>query len=298
MRYTREVFTSFTDDVALVRLSADKKHSISFTSTFTSPMRDVTLTTDAKEATLTLRGRAFDHEGIEGKIRFTTTARIAARGGTLTGDDSHLTVSDADEVYILISSGTNFVNYSDVSGDADKEAQAPLNGMKAFASHPTKGSYNRLKKSHCNYYASLFNRVNLFLGINRRVFLPTDQRIREFSENDDPQLVELYFQFGRYLLISCSQPGGQAANLQGIWNHHTFAPWDGKYTSNINLEMNYWPAEVTALTKYWKGTSAKRHTSAKTAADSASVIYFWLALILMTGPPPMTGWFVGSCFSG
>ena len=271
VRYTREVFTSFTDDAVLVRLSANKKKSISFTTTFTSPMRGFTLEADAEEATLTLRGKGFDHEGVEGKIRFTTTARISTRGGTIAGDDSHLSVSNANEVYILISSGTNFVNYHDVSGDADNEAQVPLIGLKAFAAHPTKSNYIRLKKSHCNYYASLFNRVNLFLGINRRVFLPTDQRIREFAENDDPQLVELYFQFGRYLLISSSQPGGQAANLQGIWNHHTFAPWDGKYTSNINLEMNYWPAEVTALPEMHEPMFRLIREVAETGRESAAM---------------------------
>lgn len=247
VRFTREVFTSFTDDAVIVRLSANKKHSITFTATYTTPMRGTTCTADADASTLTLRGKGSSHEGVEGKIRFTAISRIVARGASVTAEgDDKLAVNKADEVYIIISSGTNFKNYRDVTANADSMAEAPLIGLRTFAAHPAL-YYKKVLQAHSNYYASLFSRVNLFLGINRRVFLPTDQRIREFAANDDPQLVELYFQFGRYLLISCSQPGGQAANLQGIWNHQPFAPWDGKYTSNINLEMNYWPAEVTAL---------------------------------------------------
>ena len=272
VRYTREVFTSLTDDVAIIRLSANKRNSISFTSYYTTPMRGSEASADASSATLTLRGKGSSHEGVEGKVRFTTTARILARGATPTLEDNDkLTVSHADEVFILISSGTNFTDYRHLSADADSSASAPIKRLKAFTSHATENAYSRLKKNHVARYSSLFSRVQLFLGINHRVFLPTDQRIAEFASSDDPQLVELYFQFGRYLLISSSQPGGQAANLQGIWNHLPFAPWDGKYTSNINLEMNYWPAEVTNLPEMYEPLLRLTKEVAITGRESAAM---------------------------
>ena len=137
--------------------------------------------------------------------------------------------------------GTNFVNYKDVSGNADQRAEAPLANIET--------DYHKAKDAHSARYRSYFDRVSLDLGTTPAALLPTDKRVELFKEGNDPQLIELYFQFGRYLLICCSQPGGQAANLQGIWNDKTKAPWDGKYTANINLEMNYWPAEVTNLSE-------------------------------------------------
>ena len=251
VNYTREAFASLTDDAIVIRLSADKKKSISFKASFSSPMRHTTMSADAQERTLTIRGRGDDHEGIPGKVEFTTTARIlpVGKGSTISTDENALRVNQADEVYILITSGTNFVNYLDISAHADSVCTARMQKLSPFTTHPTEQKYSKMKAAHSKRYAEYFDRVQLRLGINRRALLPTDKRIREFKENDDPQLVELYFQFGRYLLISSSQPGGQAANLQGIWNKDPMAPWDGKYTSNINLEMNYWPAEVTNLTE-------------------------------------------------
>lgn len=251
VNYTREAFASFTDSVIIIHLNADKKKHISFSASYTSPMRGTQMTADVQNKTLTIRGRGYDHEGVPGKIHFTTVARIVpvGRSAEVSGDETTLSIKNADEAYIFICSGTNFVNYKDVSGDADAVAEARLQQHSSFYAHPSAKKYEKMRTSHSAYYANYFDRVKLRLGINRRALLPTDQRIREFKDNDDPQLVELYFQFGRYLLISSSQPGGQAANLQGIWNKDPMAPWDGKYTSNINLEMNYWPAEVTNLTE-------------------------------------------------
>ena len=102
-------------------------------------------------------------------------------------------------------------------------------------------------KDHIADYQKYFNRVNIDLGVTDAAKNPTDVRIKEFAKGNDPQMAALYFQFGRYLLISCSSPGGQPATLQGLWNDQLMPPWDSKYTVNINTEMNYWPAEPTNL---------------------------------------------------
>ena len=239
--YRRESFASLTDDVIIVRLTASKKGAISFEARYDTPMPHETPTADADKQTLTLRGRGTSHEGIEGKIKYTSIARFEHKGGSLSCQTDALSITDADEVIIYLSMGTNFVNYKDVSGNADQRAEAPLAN--------TKTDYHKAKDAHSARYRSYFDRVSLDLGTTPAALLPTDKRVELFKEGNDPQLIELYFQFGRYLLICCSQPGGQAANLQGIWNDKTKAPWDGKYTANINLEMNYWPAEVTNLSE-------------------------------------------------
>ncbi|MBO7466512.1 MAG: glycoside hydrolase family 95 protein [Bacteroidaceae bacterium] len=255
--YQREAFTSFTDSVLIMRLSADKKKQISFTATFDTPMRGTSLSVE--NGRLVLRGKGYDHEGIEGKVKFTCLAQIILTGkatvhineGTESSKPS-VSISNADEAYVLVSAGTNFIDYKSVSGDADAKASQRLSTVSAFASKPTTASYKKLREKHISTYSEWFDRVNLRLGINHQALLPTDKRVEQFAETYDPQLIELYFQFGRYLLISSSQPKGQAANLQGIWNRSPMAPWDGKYTSNINLEMNYWPAEITNLSEMYQ----------------------------------------------
>ena len=252
--YTREVFTSFTDDVVVVRLTADKRHSLSFTASYASPMKGTEAGADLNSATLTLTGRGYDHEGIPGKVQFTTITQFMVKGGATSCTDDTFTVSDANEVTLFISTGTNFASYRDVSADCESVAchtLAAVTPARAGAPLGTR-TYNQMKASHIKAYRTFFDRVQLSLGISRQALKTIDVRVEEYRENNDPQLVELYFQFGRYLLICCSQPGGQAANLQGIWNREPLAPWDGKYTSNINLEMNYWPAEVTALPEMYE----------------------------------------------
>ena len=239
VQYEREAFSSFEDDLIIVRLTASEKGAISFDARYTTPYTEhITRSTEGN--LLRLDGKADDHETIEGKVRFTALTKIVPEGGELTAvADTLLRVEGADRVTLYISMGTNFVNYKDVSGDAFASAMKPLEN------HPK--NYDRAIAAHTKRYRELFRRVTLDLGTNEQAAKTTDRRVEEFSTTFDPQLATLYFQFGRYLLISSSQPGGQAANLQGIWNYRRRAPWDGKYTANINLEMNYWPAEITAL---------------------------------------------------
>lgn len=238
--YTREAYISFPDQVLVIRLTASQKKSISFTAKYSTPYKSSVIRCISPRKELQLNGKANDHEGIEGKVEFTALTRIENNGGKLEIlSDSTLQVKDANSVILYVSIGTNFVNYKDVSGDALNSAQQYLKLVNK--------NYPKSKASHINAYQKYFNRVSLNLGSNAQINKPTDVRVKEFSSSFDPQMAVLYFQFGRYLLICSSQPGGQAANLQGIWNYQLRAPWDGKYTTDINVEMNYWPAESTSL---------------------------------------------------
>lgn len=237
--YRREAFASLDAGLLIIRLTASERGALSFAARYTTPYTEQ-VTRSAADGVLRLDGKADDHEGIEGKVRFTALARIVPEGGTMRCEaDTTVRVAGADCATIYLSIGTNFVNYRDVSGDPLAAAE------KYLAAAPR--DYDRALRAHTERYREQFDRVRIDLGRTPQADKTTDVRVAEFAAADDPQLAALYFQFGRYLLISCSQPGGQAANLQGIWNYRRRAPWDGKYTTNINLEMNYWPAGTTAL---------------------------------------------------
>jgi alpha-L-fucosidase 2 len=238
--YKRKIFTSFPDQVIVVRLTADKPGKINFTALMSSPQKEVISTATKDE--MEMAGKTTDHEGIQAKVEFSSIVKIKNKGGELSSTDSSLSVSGADNVTIYISIATNFINYHDLGADQLKRAQNYLSGA-------LKKNYEQVLEDHIKYYQNYFNRVHLDLGVTDSTKNSTDVRINDFAQGNDPQLVSLYFQFGRYLLISSSQPGGQPANLQGIWNDKLIPPWDSKYTININTEMNYWPSEVTNLSE-------------------------------------------------
>jgi alpha-L-fucosidase 2 len=239
--YTRECLASLPDRVVVIRVTASRPHRISFTSSFDSPEPHVAVQT-TRRGELTFSGTTIDHEGVRGMVQYEGIVRIKTEGGVLASTDTTLTVTAADAVTIYISIGTNFNNYHDLGGDGKKRAIAWLD--KAAAR-----SYADIVRGHVAAYQQFFNRVSLDLGTTDAAKLPTDERLRNFANANDPSFAALYFQFGRYLLISSSQPGGQPANLQGIWNNKLYPPWDSKYTININAEMNYWPAEKTNLSE-------------------------------------------------
>jgi alpha-L-fucosidase 2 len=264
--FTREVFSSFVDQVIVIKLSADRAGQINFSANLTHPA-DMQFSNE--DNLLVMRGTSKDHEGIKGQVKITSLAKIIAQGGSVKSSQHHIRVEKADSALVLISMATNFVNYHDISGDSEKRAHDFLKKAETLI----EADYQKRKQAHSDFYQHFFSRVELDLGTNEFAAEPTDKRIQLFSTRHDPQLVSLYFQFGRYLLISSSQPGGQPANLQGIWNHRQNPAWDSKYTLNINAEMNYWPSEVTNLTELNEPLISLIKDLAQTGQESASKMY-------------------------
>ncbi len=238
--FKREVFTSFTDDVVVIRLTANTKGAINFSASMDRPS-NVDLSTEGNNV-LIMEGMSSDHETVKGGVKFQARLKIIPEGGKVEVADNELKVSNANSALLFVSMATNFINYADISADANQRAKDNL-------AKAEQKRYDRLLKDHVDYYQKYFNRVSLNLGVTDSIKNPTNVRIEQFSKGNDPALAALYFQFGRYLLISSSQPGGQPSNLQGLWGDQLFAAWDSKYTININTEMNYWPAEPTNLTE-------------------------------------------------
>ena len=261
--YVRESFASFTGQAIVVRLTASRKGSVEFSASLDSPQKS-NVAIDGDQLVLT--GISGDHEGEEGKVQFTARIKIVTEKGQLTASDNLLSVSGADAATIYVSMATNFVNYRDIS--ADPQARA-----KAYMQQALKQKYSELKAAHIAFYRNFFDRVQLDLGVTDSIRKPTDVRIAEFARGNDPHLVALCFQFGRYLMISGSQPGGQPTNLQGIWNDLMLPPWDSKYTANINTEMNYWPAELTNLSELHQPLIEMIKEVAVTGAETARIMY-------------------------
>ncbi|MDO5572152.1 MAG: glycoside hydrolase family 95 protein [Bacteroidales bacterium] len=263
IEYKREIFSSFTDNVIIMKLSANKKKSISFSAKFNSELKTEQ---GCGIDNIFIKGKGSDHEGIEGKIRFDTRLKAKNKGGKITVSNDCLKVENADEVIIYVSAATNFVKYNDISADPTARSLSYLD--KAFSK-----DYDNALKSHKEYYRKQFDRVELNVGNKRQDQSVTNERVLNFSKDKDLSLINLMFQYGRYLLISSSQPGGQPANLQGIWNEKLLAPWDGKYTININTEMNYWPAEVTNLAETAMPLMSMLKDLSVTGTKSAKVMY-------------------------
>lgn len=236
--FKREVFASIPDQVIVVRITTDKPGTISFSASINRPSQ-VEIQTKGNDL-LTMSGISSDHEGIKGRLKFQTQIKIIPEGGTVTSTDLALTVANANAATIYISIGTNFKKYNDISGD-------PVQKAESFLIKAIEKPYITALSDHITAFQKQFNRVQLDLGTTDSVKKSTDVRVKEFAKGNDPQMAALYFQYGRYLLISSSQPGGQPANLQGIWTDQLFPAWDSKYTVNINTEMNYWPSEITNL---------------------------------------------------
>lgn len=236
VNYTRTIFTSLVDNALIIRIEADKPGAVNFTTRYSTPYKEYEIKKNGKS--LLLSGHGSAHEGIPGAIRFETRTQIKAEKGKVNVTNDCIEVKGADAAVIYVTAATNFVNYKDVSANETRRATE-------FLAKAMKRPYAQALTAHEEAYQKLFGRVSLNIGPSSQE--ETSYRIKHFNERKDLGLVALMFQFGRYLLISSSQPGGQPAGLQGIWNHELLAPWDGKYTININTEMNYWPAEVTNL---------------------------------------------------
>jgi alpha-L-fucosidase 2 len=259
--FTREVFSSAIDQVIVVRLTASKAGQLRFSVALDTPHKGASVST-APENGLRIKGRAPSHvdpnyfktpdpviysEDKEPGMRFETAVRVLAAGGKVTGNESALTVDGADSVTILLAAGTGFKGYEH---EPDISEKAVAEHCRKTLDRAAKKSYPRLRAEHVADHQKLFRRVALELGSTPRSLLPTNERLEMFKRSpDDQALMALYFQYGRYLLIASSRPGTQAANLQGIWNDEIRPPWSSNWTSNINVQMNYWHAETCNLSE-------------------------------------------------
>ena len=231
--FAREVFASHPDQVIVVRLTADRRKALAFNVSLDSPHETKSLSRDGDLQTLTVAVKDGALRGVA-LLRIETDGRIDPEGRALA-------VTDARWATIYLAAATNFVNYRDVSGDAARRAGRDLDRLKGK-------SFKRIRAEHVADHRALFDRFDIDLGSNGRESLPMDRRLRAFAAApEDPGLVALYVQYGRYLMIASSRPGTQPATLQGIWNQDLDPAWGSKYTTNINAEMNYWPAELTNL---------------------------------------------------
>lgn len=238
--FTRKTIASLADRIIVIHLSASETKSVSFTAFYKTLLQNSQRSSNNNQ--LIISGTTSDHEGVKSGVKYKGIAQVKTVGGNITTSDTSITVSGANEATIYISIATNFKNYNDVSGHESDIAAAYLDAA-------IKKIFSQLLQSHISAYQKQFNRVKLHLGSTPAADLATDERLKNFNTVSDPHLVTLYYQYGRYLLIASSQPGGQPANLQGIWNNKVRPPWDSKYTININAQMNYWPAEKTNLTE-------------------------------------------------
>ncbi|MEJ2507723.1 MAG: glycoside hydrolase family 95 protein, partial [Ignavibacteriaceae bacterium] len=238
--YYYEAFASFPDQVIICRITASEPGKINFTATMNRALTvDISIEGNDK---LIMFGVTGDCDSVKGAVKFQAQVKIESEGGSISSTDTSLVLNNANVATLYISIASSFNNYNDISGDAGTRANAYLE--KALQKN-----YEQALKDHIADYQNYFNRVSIDLGVNDSTKNPTDIRIDKFAKGDDPQLAALYFQFGRYLLISSSRPGSQPANLQGIWNNQLYPPWDSKYTVNINTEMNYWLSEPTDLSE-------------------------------------------------
>jgi len=240
VKYHREIFSSPVDQVIVVHLTANQPRKINFSAGLQTPQK-ATVSIENGD-TLVMDGMNAASQGIPGALKFQARVRVLAEGGKISTEGDQISVSGANSATLLVAATTSYKNYQDVSGD-------PAAIVKQQIAAASKISFERLRAASVAEYQRLFRRVDIDLGSSDAMNLPTDERIQHFSEGKDSQLAALYFQFARYLLICSSRPGSQPANLQGIWNGSMNPPWGGKYTININTEMNYWPADSGNLSE-------------------------------------------------
>ena len=235
--YVRETFISPVDQVLVLRLTADRPGAITG---WISAASEQDNRVAIENGELLLRGRNGTRFGIEGRLRFTLRSRVQAVGGRVDDIGGRVRLENVDELVLIAAAATSYVRHDDVSGDPDAITAARVQAA-------ARKSWATLRDAHVREHQRLFRRVHLDLGRTEVAARSTEVRVDRFATQDDPALAALYFQFGRYLLIASSRPGTQPANLQGIWNDLLDPPWSSKWTININTQMNYWPAEMTAL---------------------------------------------------
>ncbi len=258
VKFTREYFISYPDQMMVIKLTSSQKGALNFGIRFESQLKN---TITVAENTLKAKGFAPTHAEPnyrgdkdnavifnENKgTRFAALIKIKNTDGSLTSTDQSIGLSGATEALIFVSVATSFNGFDKNPATEGRNAEVLVANQLQKA---TSKSFGKLKKSHLADFQKYFNRVSLNLGKTEAPNLPTDERLRRYAEGkEDKNLEVLYFQFGRYLLISCSRTPGVPANLQGIWNPYIRPPWSSNYTTNINAEENYWLAENTNLSE-------------------------------------------------
>ncbi len=262
VKYTRRVIASLADGVVVMHVKASQKGALNFVLGQQCQF-PLSVKTDGDILKATIQG--VDQEGIKAALTAQCWTRVKS-DGTVKAEGETLRVEGATEATLYIAAATNFVNYHDVSGNASAKCEASL---KQVANQ----NFDQLLKRNMAQYQAQYERVKLNLASSENQKLPTDQRLDKFYGSQDMGMVALLFNYGRYLLISSSQKGGQAANLQGVWNDKRNAPWDSKYTININAEMNYWPAEVCNLSETAEPLFSMVKDLSVTGAETARVMY-------------------------
>lgn len=294
IKYERTVFASQADNAIVVHLKVDKEGTLAFNLGFDSQLQAEQHVSNHQ---LTAVVKNVEQEGIPGQLTAEACIIVSTEGETVDGSKS-ITVCNATTATIYIVAATNFIDYQNISGDPTAKNLQTITSLKGK-------SYEQLRDRHIKAYQAQYDRVSLTLGqsaasANVTTLLPTDQRLAAFAKNGgtDLDMVSLMMQYGRYLLISSSQPGGQPANLQGVWNDKMDAPWDSKYTININAEMNYWPALVGNLAETQQPLFSMIRDLSKTGTKTAQTMYGcdgWVAhhntdLWRIAGPVDGTTW--------
>ncbi|MGB8368178.1 MAG: glycosyl hydrolase family 95 catalytic domain-containing protein [Limisphaerales bacterium] len=282
VKFTREIFSSPVDQVIVVRLTG-QPGQISFTAGMNTPQKvevNAEVSTNGpfvgktNGATLVMRGVNGEASGIRGALKFEARVYVLPIHGQISADADKISVTNADSVTLLIAAATSYKNFKDVSGDPETITKQQIAGAyKKWWNGNVADGLDTTLADHIAAHQKLFRRVELNLGETDAMKLPTDERIAHFADGNDPQLAALYFQFARYLLICSSRPGGQPANLQGLWNDSMNPPWGSKYTININTEMNYWPAGPGNLGECVEPLTAMVMDLTRTGAHTAQVMY-------------------------
>lgn len=259
IRYKREYFTSFTNDVGVIKLTADKKSAISFT---LSLKRDERYKVELAGKTLIISGQLSGDGISDNGMIYYGAVKVQLKGGSIAYKKDQIVVDKADEAEVLVSMATNYFQ-----PDPKKTALSLL-------AKAEKIKYNALKNNHINAFGKLFNRVDLSLPKNENSSLPINKRLEAFeSDATDADLAALYLQNGRYLLISSTRKGSLPPNLQGLWADKTYTPWNGDYHLNINLQMNLWPAEVGNLSELQLPLVDYVKSLVKSGENTAKVFY-------------------------
>lgn len=293
--YMREVFVSYPDNVMVVRMTADKPGSVSFETWLESIFMDETVVSGNK---VVMDG---SWEGplpqywlispCEDKgIRFRTVVEAHTEGGTVDKIKNRLRVRKADSVTLILAAATSYEDFEHIDADPAARVEDIVKNVKDK-------SFDMLRREHVQVFSEKMNRVHLNIGDPARNDVPTDVRIAEFSNTDpDIGLEALCFQFGRYMTVAGSRSGGQPATLQSIWNERLTPPWGSKYTININIQMNYWPAEVCNLSECHLPLFEMLKETAVSGARTAKTYYGidkgWVAhhnLDLWRGTAPVDG---------